>query len=140
MKIESCIIEKITSESITDTYDKVLEIISFEIESTYDDLETYDDYCDITEYVLDNIGCDIYELIEDSIRTKLDEHTLDTISEDRFDIDSIIADEIDVNDIIGDEYDKVIYKQSDDFKESIEKYAKNIIALFEDASWMPLDK
>jgi len=115
-------------------------MISSEIESNYDDLETYDNYCDITEYVLDNIGCDIYELIEDSIRTKLKEHNIDSISEDDFNIDTIINEEIDVHDIIEDEYNKIMYNQSNNFKENIEKYVTNIITLFEDVSWIAYTK
>lgn len=87
--IESCIIEKITAEAITNTYYEVLDMISSEIESNYDTLEIYNDYCDITEYVIDNI---------------------DSISEDDFDIDTIINEEIDVHEIIEDEYNKVMYK------------------------------
>lgn len=140
INIETCIIERISSEVITDTYDDILAIISSDIDDNYDELESFDDYGVITQFVLDDISCDIYELIENSIRAKLEEHSLDSISGDSFDINSIIDDQINIYDIIEDEFDKIKYKQSVDFKENIEKSVNYIVALFEDATWITLDK
>lgn len=138
--IKSSIIEKVTSEAITEIYEDVIDRISSEIEEKYDELENFDNYDDITENVFDGIVDDIYELIADQIRTKLEDHNIDSISEDDFDIYTIISDEINVNEMIEHEYDKKMYSQSDDFKEMVEKSVKNMIALFEDASWITFNK
>lgn len=137
--IKSCIIEKITSEAIRDLYDDILVRISFEIEKNYDELENYDDYQDITDYILNSIEDEIRELILESISSKLDEHNINSICEDDFDIYLIISEEVDLDYMIECEYDKAIYIQSDDFKESVEKSIKNIIVLFEDVSWTTID-
>lgn len=130
--VESCIIDRITSEVAMDTYDAVLAEISSEINENYDDFADYDD---VTDEVLNNIGYSIYDLISDSISTKLDKHNINSINEDAFDIDTLINDEINITEMIENEYDRIMYSQSDDFKENVEKSVTNVITLFENASW-----
>jgi hypothetical protein len=135
--IKTQIIEKITREVVSETYEDIKNTIASDMEYNADEIEEFDDYDDIVDYIYDGGTSDtIRDLISDSIYNKLDEYKIDALDIDCFDSDMIMTEEMDIYEMIKDVYNAEIHPKSVEYKKEIQESAESIVSLFEDMSWL----